>query len=282
VKKFLRGRAFRYPLHPLLVHFPIGFFVLSFLLDLASWAVPLQILTGGAFYAMAAGVGTALLAAVPGLVDYQGIRRDHPARRTASIHAILNLLAVGLYAVNLGLRYPDLNAAQSPVLPFTLSVAGVLLLSVSGYLGGVLVYDDGIGVGRHRRTSDTPRHTLSAGQAAHPGDLVPVAGENALKDTETLRVEVAGQVICIAKSEGRLYAFQEFCTHRYGPLSEGVICQNQVQCPWHRSVFDMATGKVIQGPAKTELKIFHVEVREGQIWVSPPSAAQQEPRDVAA
>ena len=61
---------------------------------------------------------------------------------------LLNVAAVVLYAINLAIRRPQLTQRQDMVLPFVLSIIGVLLLSVSGYLGGVMVYDDGIAVGR--------------------------------------------------------------------------------------------------------------------------------------
>src|SRR5438309_6911319 len=150
LKDFLEGKPLRHPLHPLLVHFPIGLFVLSLLLDLASLAFPsVAGLVRGAFYAMFAGVLSALLAAVPGFVDYADIRRDHPVRRVAATHMVLNLLAVVAYGINLGLRSSTLAEPQIALPPLVLSLIGIGILSVSGYLGGHLVYNDGIAVGRH-------------------------------------------------------------------------------------------------------------------------------------
>ena len=71
LKDFLEGKPLRHPLHPMLVHFPIGLFILSFLLDLASLAFPsIPSLVRDSFYAMLLGIVTALIAAVPGLIDY--------------------------------------------------------------------------------------------------------------------------------------------------------------------------------------------------------------------
>lgn len=275
-KELLQGKPIRHPLHPFLVHFPIGLFVFSFLLDAASYLVPPgQKLVAAAFYTMAAGVVTAILAAVPGLIDYLDIRTDHPAKRTATTHMTLNLIVVALYASNLGVRYSTLSAEQTELAPFILSISGIVLLSISGYLGGTLVYDDGIGVGRHRRRTPTPRETIHAGDKAAEGAGVPaasslpiaVADVSAIGDGQTLRVSVRGQVLTIARLDGEYYAFQEFCTHRYGPLSEGCIHKGQVECPWHRSHFDVRTGKVTKGPAKVDLKSYAVEVRDGKVHV---------------
>src|SRR5437773_10610055 len=125
----------------MLVHFPIGLFLLSLLLDLASLAFPsVPNLVRDSFYAMLLGVITALVAAVPGFVDYTDIRSDHPAKRTATAHMILNLLLVAVYGINLGVRSTMLAEPTIRTGPFVLSLIGVVLLSASGYLGGRLVY----------------------------------------------------------------------------------------------------------------------------------------------
>src|SRR5213593_232483 len=161
LKDFLEGKPLRHPLHPLLVHFPIGLFILSLLLDLASFAFrSTPDLVRGAFYAMLLGIIMALIAAVPGFVDYTDIRGDHPGKRTATAHLTLNLIVVGLYGINLGVRSSTLNAFRTPAGPLILSLVGIALLSVSGYLGGRLVYDEGIGVGRHKRRTPTPESTV--------------------------------------------------------------------------------------------------------------------------
>src|SRR6266513_281522 len=272
LKDFLEGKPLRHPLHPMLVHFPIGLFLLSLLLGLASLAFPsVPNLVRDSFYAMLLGVITALIAAVPGVVDYTDIRSDHPAKRTATTHLTLNLIVVALYGINLGVRSSSLVDPKIQTVPLILSFIAIALLSVSGYLGGRLVYDDGIEVGRHKRRTPMPESTLrlSATNIANDGDLafVPIPEADRLGERETLRVEIDGQVITIAKIDKNFYAFQEFCTHRFGPLSEGAFEGFNVQCPWHNSCFDVRTGKVTQGPATVDLKSFKVETRDGKICV---------------
>ncbi len=278
LKDFLEGKPLRHPIHPMLVHFPIGLFVLSLLLDLASRAFAnAPSLVRDSFYAMLLGVITALIAAVPGLVDYTDIRSDHPAKRTATAHMILNLIVVALYGINLGVRSSSLADLRISLLPLVLSLVGIALLSVSGYLGGRLVYDDGIAVGRHKRRTPTPETTLHFSTANLPenqksGDIVfvPVPAAERLGNNETLRVEIDGQVLAIAKVDNNFYAFQEFCTHRFGPLSEGSFKDFNVQCPWHNSCFDIRSGKVTQGPAKMDLKTLKVDLHDGKIFVGFP------------
>jgi nitrite reductase/ring-hydroxylating ferredoxin subunit len=221
-----------------------------------------------AFYSLLAGIVTALIAAVFGIVDYTSIRDDHPAKKTATAHMILNLVAVGIFAVDAGLRFSSLHEPTTPLVPLLLSLGGVVVLSYSGYLGGVLVYDDGIAVGRHRRSTPLPDATIVVKTDGKP---TAIGQASQLGDGETWRVSVDGVVATVVKLGGEVYAFQEFCTHRYGPLSEGKFANCEVTCPWHGSRFDIRTGKVTAGPAKVDLRTFRVEIRDAQIWIYPPA-----------
>lgn len=269
LKHLLQGRPLRSPLHPALVHLPIALFPISLLLDAGSWMCPWNelYLVRGAFVALVGGLASGLLAGFFGFVDFAAIRTDHPARRTAIRHMVLNLVALALFAVSAALRLNALDATQTAPLPLWIAVVALGVLSYSGYLGGHLVYSDGIAVGRHRRDTSLPKQTISiaAGTA-----LVPVADAEKLCDGDTLRVDAAGTVVAVARAKGTVCAFQEFCTHRFGPLSEGAVQGDEIVCPWHNSRFNMRSGRVTHGPAKVDLRSFKAELRDGRICVEVP------------
>jgi uncharacterized membrane protein/nitrite reductase/ring-hydroxylating ferredoxin subunit len=272
IKSLLQGRPVRHPLHPALVHFPIGLWLLSLLFDLITrWGEPSNTLVLGAYYAMGAGLLMALVAAVTGFADWLEIRADHPAKRFANYHMGINLLVIALYVVNLFLRSQGLDLVGAPTVPWLLSLVAIALLSVSGYLGGAMIFDHGVSVGRHRRRTDLPRETLILQLQDTEQALVAVAPSAQLGEGETLRVEANGTVIAVARVDGTLYAFQEFCTHRFGPLSEGSFQEGQVQCPWHRSCFDLRTGAVTRGPASVDIPVYDVIELDGQIVLRLPA-----------
>jgi nitrite reductase/ring-hydroxylating ferredoxin subunit/uncharacterized membrane protein len=291
IKEFLQGKPLGHPLHPILVHIPIAAFLLSFILDVCdrgSGTTGVRtntVLADMAMYLMGLGVAGALLAAVPGLADYSTIRHDHPAKSVARMHLWVNVGVIVLYAINFLLRWRSRDHLGDPVVSFLMSLVGIGALSFSGYLGGVLVYDDGIGVGRHRRIrGKTPEETLVPPAAAVGADgYATVARADWMEDRQTLRVDLGGTVVCVAKVDGEYYAFQEFCTHRAGPLSEGCFKDGTVMCPWHRSQFHLRDGTVAAGPARVPLKVFDVRVRDGNVVVraTPVGGRAQDVRPTA-
>jgi uncharacterized membrane protein/nitrite reductase/ring-hydroxylating ferredoxin subunit len=267
VRNFLQGRPFGHPIHTAIIHFPIGLFVLSVLFDLSTHIInPSTPLVTGSYYALGIAILAALLAAITGFADWLDIRMDHPGKGMANLHMFLNLIAVILFATSWVLRIDHLEIEQTPVAAMLISIAGLGLLSVSGYLGGRLVYEQGISVGRHRRKTDTPKVTLQLSQTEAQDGLIGIVTIDEIGEKEILRAELDGNVMAIARIGDQFWAFQEFCTHRFGPLSEGTIHDFEVKCPWHQSCFDIRTGEVTQGPAKIELNTYPLVVKEGRLY----------------
>jgi nitrite reductase/ring-hydroxylating ferredoxin subunit len=74
-----------------------------------------------------------------------------------------------------------------------------------------------------------------------------------------------GTRIAVARTENGYAAFDDRCTHRGGPLSDGVLICGTVQCPWHGSQFDVHTGAVKCGPAENAIKTYDVDKASGEI-----------------
>lgn len=82
-------------------------------------------------------------------------------------------------------------------------------------------------------------------------------------------VQYKGQPVCLAYSKGKYYAIRNTCTHMGGPLFEGKLDDRTVECPWHGSRFDLATGEVKRGPAQTPELVYEVKVEGSAILVRP-------------
>jgi uncharacterized membrane protein len=147
---FLQGKWLGHPLHPAIVHVPIGAWIAACVLDMLAftrWSQPA--LTRLAFYCVALGLAVVLAAVPTGLAEWAAIKKEKPAWRLALYHLILNVLATAAWAVNFALRLRTLDTVEpiSPSIVFT-SIAGTVLVLFGGYLGSLLVFDHGIAVAR--------------------------------------------------------------------------------------------------------------------------------------
>jgi 3-phenylpropionate/trans-cinnamate dioxygenase ferredoxin component len=80
-------------------------------------------------------------------------------------------------------------------------------------------------------------------------------------------IEVAGRSIALFNAEGTIYAIDNDCTHDGGPLSEGVVSDGCVVCPWHGAEFDLSTGKVLTPPAVEDVRSYNVVVSDEDISI---------------
>jgi len=143
-----------HPIHPMLVSIPIGLWVFSLVADFICMRSPApELWSAIAYWTLIGGIVGALAAAVPGLIDLLSLK-DAAIKKTALTHMGINLTVVALYVVNAVLRYRD---PQSLGLPFALSLVAILMLLVSGWLGGKMVYLAGVGVsgGEEKATDGT-------------------------------------------------------------------------------------------------------------------------------
>jgi len=140
----MQGKAtlLGHPIHPMLVPFPIAFFVGALISDIIShWGDPVfwprmsVVLIG-------LGIIGALLAAVFGFVDYLTAPLSEGAKKTATTHLILNLIVVAIFVIAFFVRLGDATST----IGYVLTVVGVVVMCVSGYLGGKLVFEGGVGM----------------------------------------------------------------------------------------------------------------------------------------
>ncbi len=160
------ARVAKHPIHPMLVPLPIGLWIFSLVCDLAhafgaaspNWEIV-------AWYTMIGGIVGALLAAIPGLVDLLSL--PSAVKATGVKHMALNLTIVVLYVINAWVRRDGVTSAA-----VWLSVLSIVLLAVSGWLGGKMVYEAGVAVEPQALGSERyqgPERRRSALQAAYFG-----------------------------------------------------------------------------------------------------------------
>ncbi len=166
MKKFLQGRWLGHPLHPVLVHLPVGLWPTAFVLDIISIAVGSALAVKLSFWALVLGLLVAVLAIPAGRADWWDIPRGDRARRIGITHLSLNMMVIILVVMNIILRLDSWSTATSVAIwSALLSGTTIILLGISGYLGGQMVYTYGASIPRHVTRL---RQTAQAGHANVP------------------------------------------------------------------------------------------------------------------
>jgi uncharacterized membrane protein/nitrite reductase/ring-hydroxylating ferredoxin subunit len=259
----MRSRAHikSHPIHPILVAFPIAFFVGTFIFDILGVIYNNESLYGVAYYMQVCGIIGALLAAIPGAVDYfKTVPPNSSAKKRATKHALLNITNLVLFLIAWILKGNNIN----PYVILVLELIGIILLAIAGWLGGTLVYRNQIGV--------DPRYANAGKWKEEEKDetkgQIEVASADELKTDQMKLIHVNDKRIVIARTEKGYVAFDDHCTHKGGSLAGGAMICETVQCPWHGSQFDVNTGAVKAGPAKEKINTYNVSETNGKVYLN--------------
>jgi nitrite reductase (NADH) small subunit len=79
-------------------------------------------------------------------------------------------------------------------------------------------------------------------------------------------VEPAGRSVALVNIEGALFALDNRCPHRGGPLGEGTLRGSVLTCPWHGWQWDVKTGAHANNPA-VKVACFPVTVDRDVVYI---------------
>ncbi len=146
-----------HPLHPMLIPFPIAFFVSAFVCDLFFWNTSNDAWGTAAMYLLGAGLIMAALAAITGFIEIMGEPRIR-ALNDVWWHAGGNIVVVLIELYNWSIRYNNGNAEIVPT-GIILSLIAVGILLFTGWKGWEMVYRHRVGVSddTDARTQSVPR-----------------------------------------------------------------------------------------------------------------------------
>jgi len=246
----LHGTWLGHPLHPLLTDITIGAWTLAGGFDL------IGVVSKDTFYRRVGdqltmiGTASVIPTALAGLADYSTTPR--PALPTATLHGLTNLAGTSLYLVSI---YHRRRGRRGRGLLF--STLGLTTLTVGAWLGGRLVYTEGVGVDHAEGFTE-------------PEDWTELLPADDLVEGEPRCVEFEGNQVLLYREGQRIHAIGAVCSHAGAPLAEGTFAGSRVECPWHQSVFDLRDGSVIHGPATKAQPYFEARIRAGQVEIRLP------------
>jgi nitrite reductase/ring-hydroxylating ferredoxin subunit/uncharacterized membrane protein len=239
VRDVLTGRWLGHPAHPAVVIAPLAGWFAGTLLDIV----------GGSAARSSAqrlvGIGTiaAMPAAMTGAADW--LTTNSAEERVGTVHAALADGATVMYATSWLLRTRRHHRAAVAA-----RLVGAGFAGATAFLGGHLSFRRGVGVTtvafQHGPDEWRP---LELDAAPTPGRVVRgVAGG------------VAYAVVGAPAGSSKPTVMESRCSHRGGPLHDGVVVDGCIECPWHGARFDLDTGAVRRGPAAAPQPVYDVQV----------------------
>lgn len=257
-----RAHLKSHPLHPILIPFPIAFFTGTLLAHAGGLLLEQETWLYTATWLNAAGIVGAVLATIPGVIDYlHTVPPQSSAKKRAAQHGLLNVTMLLLFILTFVYRRQE---APNEVLLLAGEILGIVLMLIAGWMGGTLVHRNQIGV-------DVRYANAGKWQEAYfdtDKGTIEVAAADALKVNAMMLLHLKHKRVVLARTEEGYAAFDDHCTHRGGSLAGGSLMCGTVQCPWHGSQFSVRTGAVTAGPAKSGIATYAVSEREGKVWLT--------------
>lgn len=236
VRDLLSGKWLGHPLHGASTDLPIGVLGLAVLFDVLGMREAADI-------SVAAAVLLMVLSAASGLTDYADT--DGLARRRATVHAAIMVVALVVALASLGLRLADSTAI---LLPAVLSALAFGLLILGAFVGGDVVYVLGNMVDRHAFRPRSDRW------ARVDVDEVPEGAPT--------KARTGAQTLVLVRRGERIHALHDVCAHAGCSLSGGSLVDGAIECPCHGSRYRLDDGHVVRGPSVYDQPAY--EVRRGE------------------
>ena len=250
-------------LHPALIPFPFAFLIGGMLFDLTGrlFHQPGWWETG--YRLIVAGLMAAVIAAVPGIIDYLSSVPPHSsAKRRATKHMQLNVAALVLFTVAMILRGPVPVPPGPLVIAF--EIVGAVVLGIGGWMGGTLVARNMMGVDHRHANAGRWQEAWVPALAGQP---VEIGTADDLEPDQMKLLHVGERRIVLGRTGDGWVAFDDACTHRGASLADGVLMCGKVQCLWHGSQFDVTNGQVCAGPAERGIRTYAVEEADGKLRI---------------
>jgi nitrite reductase/ring-hydroxylating ferredoxin subunit/uncharacterized membrane protein len=251
----------------MLVVLPIGLFIGSWIFDLVGKATNNELLWAASYYCDIAGLVGGFCAAIPGLIDWISVVPPRSSgKKRGLIHASLNTLVLIAFIVIAVHRSAAIG--EPGAFELGLMTIAVIVLGISGWLGGTLSYRNQIGVDhRYANAGKWKQRELESWER-------PACNQSELGEGQMMLVSVAGERVVVARCAEGVIAFGDHCTHKGGSLADGTLIGCTVQCPWHGSQFDVHTGRVVAGPANIKIDTYDIDIRSGEVYIQPKREQQ--------
>jgi nitrite reductase/ring-hydroxylating ferredoxin subunit/uncharacterized membrane protein len=256
LQDFLNGVWLGHSLHAVAVDVVIGAATAAVLLDVLRVVFGVEGLTEATTWVVGLAWLAALGSILTGLTDYKDTTPSSQQRDVAALHGIVNFAGTGGFAYSYMSR---LNGAHDAA--FWGLLVGYLVIGFGGYVGGHIVFKHGYTVNYN---------AFAKGRRAK--DFTAVLPAADLAEATPTKAMLGDTAVVLVRRGDVVHALRDTCSHAGGPLSKGTLRGEGIECPWHFSVFRLADGRVVHGPATSRQPAYEARITEGQVELRGPSA----------
>jgi nitrite reductase/ring-hydroxylating ferredoxin subunit/uncharacterized membrane protein len=254
LQDFLNGTWLGHSLHAVLVDVVIGAATGALLLDVLRTFFAVEGLETAATWIVGLAWLSGIGSLVTGLTEFKDTDPNTTTRDVTILHGLVNFVGMGGLAFSTMQRLNDNHDAG-----FWGLLIGYLVIGVGGYIGGHLVFKYGYSVNRN---------AFSRGKRAKEFTAVLPAAE--LPEDTPTKASLGATGVVLVRRGDVVHALKETCSHAGGPLSGGKLRDGTIECPWHASVFRLADGSVVHGPATSRQVAYRARINGDQVEIEGP------------
>jgi nitrite reductase/ring-hydroxylating ferredoxin subunit/uncharacterized membrane protein len=253
LQDFLNGSWLGHSVHPVLTDVVVGGTTMVIFLDILRVFFNVDGLENATTWTLGLSVLAGVATIVTGLTDFKDTGTGNE-RNLAGLHGVINIVAVVMFFISLLQRFGGAHDAA-----FWVALVAYLVISVGAYIGGHVVFKYGYMVNHNAFARGRRAKEFTALMPA--AELAEATPTKATFGTTALVVVRRGDVV---------YALKETCSHAGGPLSEGKLNGDYIECPWHFSQFRLSDGAVRHGPATSRQVAYRARISAGQVEIQGP------------
>lgn len=255
LQDFLNGTWLGHSLHAVLVDVVIGAATAAVLLDVLRVVFAVEGLETATTWvvglAWVSGVGSI----ITGLTDYKDTAPDSATRDVAMLHGVVNVAGTGGLAFSTMSR---LNGGHD--VAFWAQLIGYAIIATGGFIGGHIVFKHGYAVNVN---AFSPGKRAKEFSAVLPAAQVP-------DDGTPTKATFGSTAVVLVRRGDVVHALKDTCSHAGGPLSQGTVQRDAIQCPWHGSMFRLDDGRVVHGPATSRQVTYRARIAGDQVEIQGP------------
>ena len=97
---------------------------------------------------------------------------------------------------------------------------------------------------------------------------VEAAKADSIEMEDLIRFDYGDKTFCVYRIEGGYFATDGMCTHEDVHLEDGLVMDDEIECPMHQGVFNIKSGEAISPPACEDLKTYPVKVENDLVYIN--------------